>query len=142
MCTLKTVYRYRLLSSNDRGFTFLEVMICVSIISLILTSLFWMQSGTIELSAAGKFNSIAPELTRRLIVRMEHDLDNWSEFEGDFKETFPGFKWVCKISEPLFEELDFISEENYNNFKKIDIEIIGPSRQRSYKTTTWRFQIE
>lgn len=142
MFTLKTASKYILLTLNDKCFTLLEVMISVSIIALVLTSLFRMQSGTIGLAAAGKFNSIAPELARQLIVRMEHDLNNWSEFEGDFGETFSGFKWACKISDSLFEGLDFISEENYSHFKKIDIEITAPSRERSYRISTWRFVIE
>jgi hypothetical protein len=55
-------------------------MISVSIIALILTSLFRMQSGTIELAAAGKFNSLAPVLAQQLLIKIEHDPANWSEF--------------------------------------------------------------
>ena len=141
MSTLKTASKY-ILTLNDKGFTLLEVMISVSIIALVLVSLFRMQSGTIGLASAGKFNSIAPELARQLVVKIEHDLTNWSEFEGDFGESFPGFKWTCEISDSLFEELDFITEENYNRFKKIDIEITSSSRKKSYKVSTWRFVIE
>ncbi|MDA3787362.1 MAG: prepilin-type N-terminal cleavage/methylation domain-containing protein [Desulfobacula sp.] len=137
-----TASNYILSARKDNGFTLLEVMISVSIIALILTSLFRMQSGTIGLATADKFNSIAPALAQQLLVRMEHDLANWSEVEGDFGETFPGIKWACEISDSLFEEIDFISEENYNNFKRIDVEITDSSRQRSYKFTTWRFVIE
>lgn len=142
MFTLKTASKYILLTPNDKGFTLLEVMISVSIIALVLTALFRMQSGTIDLAKAGKFNSVAPELARQLIVRMEQDLNNWSEVEGDFGEIFPGFKWTCRISDSLFEGLDFISEENDRYFKKIDIEITAPSRERSYKIRTWRHVIE
>lgn len=120
----------------------MEVMISVSIIALVLTSLFRMQSSTIELATAGKFNSIAPALAQQLLVKIEQDTANWSEFEGDFKETFPGFTWSCKISDSFFEEVDFISEENTDSFKKIEIEIKDSSRQRSYKINTWRFVIE
>ncbi|WP_457551868.1 type IV pilus modification PilV family protein [Desulfobacula sp.] len=138
---LKTASKY-ILNLNNKGFTLLEVMVSVSIIALILTSLFRMQSATIELATAGKFNSIAQVLAQQLIARIENDFVNWSEFEGDFGETFPGFAWVCEITDTSFEELDFISEKNYNNFKKIYIKIIDPSKQRSYKITTWRFVIE
>lgn len=142
MFTLKIASKTLLFIGNKKGFTLLEVMISVSIIALILTSLFKMQSGTIQLSTAGKFNNIAPKLAQQLIVRVEKDLANWSESEGNFGETFPGIKWTCEISDSLFEEIDFISEENYSRFKKIDIEIIDPSGQRSYKISTWRFLIE
>lgn len=142
MFPLKTAPKYILSSLNDKAFTLLEVMISISIIALVLTSLFRMQSSTIGLASAGKFNSIAPELARQLIVKIEHDLTNWSEFEGDFGETFPGFKWTCEISDAFFEGLNFISEENYKRFKKIDIEITALSQKKSYKVSTWRFVIE
>lgn len=142
MFTLKTASKTVLSAGNERGFTLLEVMISVSIIALILTSLFRMQSGTIKLATVGKFNSIAPALAQQLLTRVERDLADWSEGEGDFGETFPGIKWACEISDSFFEEIDFITEENYNRFKKIDIEITDPSGQRSYKVSTWRFGIE
>lgn len=120
----------------------MEVMISVSIIALILTSLFKMQSGTIRLAIAGKFNSTAPALAQQLLSRMERDLADWSESEGDFGETFPGIKWSCEISDSAFEEIDFIDEETAKQFKKIDIEITDLSGQRTYKVSTWRFVIE
>jgi len=120
----------------------LEVMISISIIALVLTSLFRMQSSTIELANAGKFNSLAPALAQQLLVKIEQDPANWSEFEGDFNETYPEFIWSCNISDSFFEEIDFISEENTDSLKKIEIAIIDSSRQRSYKITTWRFVIE
>ena len=134
MFILKTAY--------NKGFTLLEVMISVAIIALIFTSLFRMQSSTIELATAGKFNSIAPILARQLLVEIEQDLANWSEYEGDFGENFPGITWTCEILDSSFEELDFISEENQNSLKKIDIEITGSSGQRFYKISTWRFVLE
>ena len=131
MFTLKTAY--------NKGFTLLEVMISVAIIALIFTSLFRMQSSTIELAMAGKFNSIAPMLAKQLLVEIEQDVANWSETQGDFGENFPGITWSCEILDSSFEELDFISEESQNSLKKIDIEITGSSGQRKYKISTWRF---
>ncbi len=142
MFILKTASKTILSASNERGFTLLEVMISVSIIALILTSLFKMQSGTIRLATAGKFNSIAPALAQQLLARMERDLADWSESEGDFGENFPGIKWRCEISDSFFDEIDFIDEENAKQFKKIDIEITDRSGQRTYKVSTWRFVIE
>ena len=134
MFTLKT--------ASNKGFTLLEVMISVAIIALIFTSLFRMQSSTIELATAGKFNSIAPILAKQLLVEIEQDLANWSEYEGDFGENFPGITWTCKILDSSLEELDFISEENQNSLKKIVIKITGPSGHRSYEINTWRVSLE
>lgn len=134
MFILKTAY--------NKGFTLLEVMISVAIIALIFTSLFRMQSSTIGLAMAGKFNSIAPVLAKQLLVEIEQDVANWSETEGDFGENFPGITWACEILDSSFEELDFISEENQDSLKKIDLRITGSSGHRTYKVSTWRFARE
>jgi len=131
MFTLKT--------ASNKGFTLLEVMISVSIIAVIFVSLFRMQSSTIDLATAGKFNSISTILAKQLLVKIEQDVVNWSETQGDFGENFPGISWTCDIIDSSLEDLEFISEENYGSLKKIDIKITDRSEQRSYKITTWRF---
>ena len=131
MFTLKTV--------SNKGFTLLEVMISVSIIAVIFVSLFRMQSSTIDLATAGKFNTISPILAKQLLSEIEQDVANWSETEGDFGENFPGIGWTCEIMDSSLEDLEFISEENYDSLKKIDIKITDQSEKRSYKITAWRF---
>jgi len=59
------------------GFTFLEVMISLSLIALLFSVLFKMQSQTIELATSTQFNIVAPALAQQLIADMEHDLSNW-----------------------------------------------------------------
>ncbi len=140
--------KYSLPKINYRGFTLLEVMISVSIIAFIFVSIFRMQSGTIDLALSGKFNSIAPMLAKKLLNDASSDLINWSEFEGDFGDRFPGIQWRMEISESLFETDDLISKDNQARFKKIQIEIIksygsyGSSGKKKLKVTTWRFADE
>lgn len=128
--------------SNPRGFTLLEVMISVSILALIFVSLFRMQSGTIGLASAAKFDVISPLLAKKLLVKIDQDLSNWSGDKGDFGEQFPGIEWACSIMDSPLENVDFISRDNQDNLKKIEIEITGLSGQRSYKIITWRFAVE
>jgi len=123
------------------GFTLLEIMISVSIIAIVFVSLFRMQSGTIDLAQGGKFNSMAPFLARKLLVDIEQDLTDRSEFAGNFGENYPGYEWVCKIT-TSFDGLDFLSETSHGNLKKIYLEISEKNRQKAYKITTWRFALE
>lgn len=139
---MKTASEHILGADYSKGFTLLEVMVSVSIIALIFLSLFKMQSGTIGLAAAGKFNSMAPILAKQLLVKIEQDIAGWSEHNGDFGENYPGIKWTCELSDSSFEDLDFISEDNQKKFKKIDIEITDTSGSRSYTIHTWRFVYE
>ena len=131
MFTLKTVF--------NKGFTFLEVMISVAIIALVFVSLFRMQSSTIELATAGNFNTIAPILAKQILVKVEQDMDSWSQVEGEFEENYSGFEWKCEISDVFFENVDLVGKENQERFKKIDIEIVQSSGANSYKISTWRF---
>ncbi|MCP4670321.1 MAG: prepilin-type N-terminal cleavage/methylation domain-containing protein [Desulfobacula sp.] len=129
----------------NQGFTLLEVMISVSIIAFIFVSVFRMQSGTIDLAISGKFNGMAPMLAKNLLNDAGRDIDNWSEFEGDFGENFPGIQWRMDVSDSFFEMDDFIGEDNQARFKKIKIEIIkssGFSGTKIYTMTTWRLADE
>ena len=135
MCILKTVYR-------TQGFTLLEVMISVAIIALVFVSLFRMQSGTISLAQTGQFNTMAPILAAQLIARVEADVQNWSQSDGDFGESHPGITWTCDISDISLDALDFIREESADSFKKIHITITGPDEQTPYEVTTWRYAVE
>ena len=130
------------LKKNNRGFTLLEVMISVAIIAFVFVSIFRMQSSTIDLATAGNFNTLAPMLARKLLNDVENDLADWSEFEGDFSDNFPRIQWRLEISESFFETDDFISEDNQERFKKIEIEIFSSSGSRSYKINTWRLAHE
>lgn len=121
-----------------KGFTLLEVMISISIIALVLVSLFRMQSSTLTLATAVKFDSIVPILAKRLLGDIEQDLVNWYETEGDFGENYPGVGWTCRISEASFENLDFVSPKDQNRLKRIEIEIKDLLNQRVYKIVTWR----
>ena len=136
------MFIYCFKKKSSRGFTLLEVMISVAIIAFVFVSIFRMQSSTIDLATAGNFNTLAPMLVRKLLNDVENDLADWSEFEGDFSDSFPGIQWHLEISETFFEIDDFISENNQERFKKIEIEIISSSGSRSYKINTWRLADE
>ncbi len=136
------MFIYCFKKKSSRGFTLLEVMISVAIIAFVFVSIFRMQSSTIDLATAGSFNTLAPMLAKKLLNDVENDLADWSEFEGGFSDSFPGIQWRLEISETFFEIDDFISEDNQERFKKIEIEIISSSGSRSYKINTWRFADE
>ncbi len=125
-----------------QGFTLLEIMVSVSIIALVFVSLFRMLAGTTDLALSGKFTSTAPFLARQLLADMERDIVNWSEFDGDFGENYPGYEWSCKIADGSFEGLEFLGDTDDGSLKKIDLTIWGMNKQRVYKITTWRVALE
>ena len=104
---------------REQGFTLLEVMVCVAIIAFVFVSIFRMQSSTIDLAAAAKFNTLAPMLAKKLLSDMDQDIANWSQFEGDFGDDFPGVQWRMEITESLFETEDLISGDNQERLKRL-----------------------
>jgi general secretion pathway protein I len=136
---LKTACSHRKRFTGSDGFTLLEVMISVSIIAIIFVSLFRMQSGSISLAETGRFNILAPILAERILIKIETDILNWSEVEGNFGETYPGFGWTCEIVDFPIHELDFMGKDSNHKLKKIIVTITGSSsRQTPFKTETWR----
>lgn len=114
-------------------------MISVSIIAIIFVSLFRMQSGSISLAETGRFNVLAPILAERMLIKIEKDIRTWSEGEGNFGETYPGFGWTCEIVDFPIHELDFVGKGSNHKLKKIIVTITDSSlRQTPFKTETWR----
>jgi general secretion pathway protein I len=137
-----TVSKYHSIHHNEKGFTLLEVMLSVSIIALIMVSLFRLQSGSIALASANKFNQLAPILAKQLMAKIGQDFEGWSQTEGDFGDEHPGIVWTSQISDAEFDNIEFISQENLEKFKKIHLEIKDKSSGRSFKMTGWRLADE
>ncbi len=129
-------------TASNKAFTLLEVMISISIIALIFVSLFRMQTGSVTLATANKFNQLAPTLANQLIARISADPDGFSKDQGDFGESFPGITWTCEISNGDFDALDYFSSENSERLKKIDLEITNQADDRSFVLTCWRLILE
>ncbi len=132
---------------TETGFTYLEVIVSVAIIAILFVSIFRMQSGTIALATAGKFNIVAPVLAEKVMVQVERNVTGWSETSGDFGDEYPGYQWECEISDTAFDRIDFINAENLERFKKIRIIVsqtpgASTSGKRSFEITSWRLADE
>ena len=141
MSILKIAYRPdRNVASGINGFTLLEVMVSISIISIVFITLFKMQSGTVDLAAASKFQTMAPGLAGKVLATLEDDLLDETESKGDFENTFQGMTWQTRVSDvPLADVLDFLGSQTEDRFKKVEIVISGPEGGQTYTLTTWRW---
>lgn len=137
-----TVFEHNNALFSKRGFTLIEVMVSISLISLLFLSLFKMQSSTIKLAAGIKFNATAPILAKQLINQIEQDVINWTDTEGDFGEDYSGMGWTCDISEISFSDMDLITENNNKKIVKFDVTVTGLSGTHSYRISTWRLADE
>ncbi len=128
--------------NTNKGFTLLEVMIAVSITSIILIPLFRMQVENIKLAATIKFQSTALILSKQLLIKIELDPLNWSEINGNFGPDYPELEWACNISKNPFKEIGPQNSDNRHHLMRIEIEVHDQSRKNKYKTVTWRFSSE
>lgn len=127
---------------NLNGFTLLEILVALSIIALVCTSLLKFQAESVHTASSVDFKLNAPDLCRQLLTRIESDIDNFDQREGDFAPDFPDITWECDINEAFNTELERINKENLENLKIIAIKISIPDQDLSYQMKTWRLTVE
>ena len=120
----------------DSGFTLLEIMVAVSIIAIVLVSVYKMQAQTITMNYAARFYATAPLLAQLKIAEVEiENLGESADDSGDFGDEFPGYRWNVVIDDIDSEQLGNIAE----NLKKIDVNVSFNTDEFTYSLRTYRF---
>ena len=87
-----------------RGFTFLETMVALAILSIVLTAVYRMQSQTISMDAEKQFLTLGPLLGAGKLAQLESTaLEDGADDAGDFGEDYPGYSWRLSV-EPVDSE--------------------------------------
>lgn len=139
----KTEYGRQRTSTRDlnhnSGFTLLEIMVAVSIIAIVLVSVYKMQAQTITMNYAARFYATAPLLAQLKIAEVEiENLGESADDSGDFGDEFPGYRWNVVIDDIDSELLGNIAE----NLKKIDVNVSFNTDEFTYSLRTYRFMQE
>ncbi|MFK5954604.1 MAG: prepilin-type N-terminal cleavage/methylation domain-containing protein [Desulfobacterium sp.] len=108
---------------NNDGFTLLEIMVSISIIAIVLVSLFRMHASTIRLAEKVKFNAVATSLAQKKITEICMDIEDASDATGDFGDEFPGYSWESHMGDMSVFDENMISEKQAENMKRIDLTI-------------------
>lgn len=126
-----------LIKWKEEGFTLLEVMVALSIISIVLVSLLVSQSHSISLQDEAKFNTTAALLAQKKISEIEaKNRDDFMSDSGDFGDDFPNYFWEIKIQDVSFPE----AEEFTKYLKQIDLNIYrGEKKRYQYAIRLFRF---
>ncbi len=124
---------------NHTGFTLLEVMVALSIISIALVSVYKLHTQTIDMFNDIKFYTSAPLLAQSKMAEIEvMDADELSDNSGDFGDDFPGFNWQMTVNEVESEALDTFAE----NLKRIDLTISLNDDQFIYHFRKYQLMID
>ena len=117
------------------GFTLLEIMVSISIISIVLVAVYRMHIQTIAMNSAVKFYTIAPLLAHGKIAELEiNPSDELTDDSGNFGENFPGYRWNLSINDIESEFLGTTSKA----LKKIDIIISLNNDELTYNLRKYR----
>lgn len=119
---------------HQAAFTFLEVMIALSVIAVVLVSIYRLQSQTILMSIRSRFDTVAPFLAQKKLSEMEMNPDGANSSAGGFGDGFEGYYWRVSISDMRSEMLGRLSE----NIKQIQIEITFQEGDHVYNLRAYR----
>ena len=104
---------------TNHGFTFLEIMVALSIIAIALTTIFKMHSQTVSMSFSAMFYSTAPLLAQGKLSELETmSISDMSSESGNFNDPFNAYTWSVDIHDP--DETQF-PEGVAKNLQEIDV---------------------
>ena len=129
----------RLRSDWASGFTLLEVMVALAVMSIVLVSVYRMHSQSLTMNTAARFYTQAPLLAQSKMAALETLSEAvFSEDSGDFGEQFPGYRWKVSEKEVVSEILGTVAED----LKQIDVTVSYNDDQFSFNLRTYRFKRE
>jgi general secretion pathway protein I len=127
------------LSRTAFGFTLLEVMIALAVMSIVLVSVYRMHSQSLTMNTAARFYTLAPLLAQNKLAELETlSSDGFPDDSGDFGEQYPGYSWQTSLTDVSSEVLGEVADD----LKRVDLTITYNNNQFSHSIRTYRFQRE
>ncbi len=121
------------------GFTLLEIMVSISVIAIVLVSVYRLHAQTISMQQAARFYTTAPLLAQNKMTEFEiKPLDELKDDSGSFGDEFPGYNWKIAVGDVESQALGKTAE----NLKKIDITLSAGNDGFVYNLRTYRFYTE
>ncbi len=109
-------------------------MVAMSIISIVLISIFKLHADTLRMNQMTRFYSTAPLLAQHKLTEIKtNTLEELSSDSGGFEENFPGYNWRVTISDVESEMLGSAAK----NLKKIDVVVTANGTKLSYDLRTY-----
>lgn len=118
------------------GFTLLEVMVAVSIIAIVLVSVYRMHAQTISMNSRVRFYATAPILAKMKMAETESkSLKDMADDSGDFGDEFPNYRWNITLEDVDSSALDTVSED----LKKIEVIVSFNNDEFIYNLRAYKF---
>lgn len=130
-------------TAKHKGFTLIEVLVALSIITIALTSVYRLQGDTFRMSSDARFYTQAPLLAKSKLTELESKgMKNASDGSGDFGDEYPGYTWSISLEEI---QPDFFKGSKNSILRiglmRIDV-TITQNETLSYDLRTYRHFVE
>ena len=121
------------------GFTLLEVMVALAVMSIVLVSVYRMHSQSLTMNTAARFYTQAPMLAQGKMAELEAlSSGAFPEDAGDFGEQFPGYSWKASVADVGSDILGEVAED----LKRVDMSVSLNENQFVYNLRTYKFHRE
>jgi general secretion pathway protein I len=120
----------------QRGFTLLEIMVALSIIAIVLVSVYKMHAQTVSMNNEVRFYATAPMLAQIKMAEIESEsLEDLGDDSGDFGDEFPDYRWNIVIDDVESTALENIAKD----LKKIDLLISSNNDAFIYNLRAYKY---
>jgi len=121
---------------SKAGFTLLEIMVAISIMAIVLVTVFRMHAQTLSMTYSARFYATSPLLAQKKMVEIESiGQQDMTDDSGDFGDEFPGYRWRVAVDDVESKALGGVAE----NLKKIDILVTLNNDEFTYSVRTYKF---
>jgi len=121
---------------SSTGFTLLEVMVAISIIAIVLVSVYGMHAQTISMNFISRFQTTAPMLAKKVLAEIEtKPIDDLVDDSGDFGKEFSDYKWQVSVKEVEFDALGEIAKD----LKQIEVTVSLKKDEDVYSIRLYKF---
>ena len=117
------------ITTSQHGFTLIEIMAAISIIAIVLVSVYKLHAQSVAMTSEVRFYATAPMLAQKKMAELESkSRKDISDESGDFGDQFPNYSFNIVINDVESKELGNVAE----NLKRIDITISFNKDQYTY----------
>lgn len=118
------------------GFTLLEIMVAISIIAIVLVSVYRMHAQTLSMNYAAKFYATAPMLAQKKMAEINlKSRQDIVEDAGDFGDEFSGYHWEVSIDDVESDTLGNAADR----MMKIDVHVSLNDDEFTYDLKRYRY---
>jgi len=134
---LNKTYEQRIEESDQKkGFTLLEVMVALSIIAIVLVSVYRMHAQTVSMNNEVRFYVTAPMLAQIKMAEIKSEsLEDIGDDSGDYGDEFPDYRWNIVIDDVESTALGNIAKD----LKKIDLLVSFNNDEFTYNLRAYKY---